>query len=239
MRSCVRNWPWKSHVQRSFGSTVTTGGMRAPRRDDQRGDRLAGLMRTRIRRVTAVLQPRGALFRDAGEPRIVGLPTDRVARADFPVYTIVLLNPVSLVGLAGGFVRVSVFLVAALVVIACTVSTDVCGCSPALPWGVLVRGTLNARGSDRVTDATLAAIAALGSCPSAARETPLRMGGPPVDSTGGYRVGFFGAGADTLCVRVIARRQLAGRMDSMLSARYTVKLKQDPLDGLRVDFQYP
>ena len=135
--------------------------------------------------------------------------------------------------------RVSVSLAAALVVMACAIPTDMCGCPPTLPWGVLARGTVTVSGSDRLTDATIAAIAARGSCPSTASETPLRIGGPPVDSAGRYRVGFYGAGADTLCVRVIARRLLAGRVDSIFSARYSVTLKQDPLDSLRVDFQFP
>lgn len=136
--------------------------------------------------------------------------------------------------------RVPVSVVAALVVIACSTPTGMCGCPPTLPWGVLARGTISTAASETVADATLAASAARGSCPSSAPETQLRIGGPPVDSTGRYRVGLFGTGADTLCVRLVARRTRAGRVDSLLSGRFTVALKQnDPLDSIRVDFQFP
>lgn len=136
--------------------------------------------------------------------------------------------------------RVVVSVAAVMLVIACTTPTDMCGCPPTLPWMVAASGRIVSLTGQRVADATITAIGARGACPSSAAELALRVGGPPVDSTGAYRLGFFGTGADTLCIRVIARRTVAGRMDSVRSVPFTVRLRQvPPFDSLRVDFQLP
>ena len=136
--------------------------------------------------------------------------------------------------------RVGVFVTAAFVAIACTMPTDMCGCPPTLPWSALASGRIRSAGGQRIADATITAMGSRGACPSAAMEARLRVGGPPVDSSGSYRVGLIGAAADTLCVRLVARRTLAGRADSLLSARYTIALRQNaPFDSLRVEFVFP
>lgn len=138
--------------------------------------------------------------------------------------------------------RASTVALAACVVAACSVPTDVCGCPPTLPWLVRVAGTVTSLGASDVSRTEIGATAVRGACPALANamETRLRVSGPLVDSTGRIRNWLAGAGPDTACIRVVARRTVAGRVDSVVAPPATAVFRQnDPLDSLRLDVQFP
>ena len=138
--------------------------------------------------------------------------------------------------------RASAVALTALLVMACSIPTDVCGCPPTLPWMVRVTGTVTSASAIYSSSTDIGATSARGACPAPAnaRETRLQVSGPLVDSTGRIRNWLAGAGPDTVCIRVVARRTVAGRIDTVLSPRATVVFRQnDPLDSLRIDFRFP
>ena len=131
---------------------------------------------------------------------------------------------------------------AAIIVVACSVPTDVCGCPPTLPWLVRVSGSVASASAASASGIQIAATAVRGACPVSpnAPEIRLPVSGPLVDSTGLVRNWLAGAGPDTACIRVVARRTVAGRLDSLVSPRVTTVFRQnDPLDSIRVEFRFP
>jgi hypothetical protein len=138
--------------------------------------------------------------------------------------------------------RVSTLALTALVVVACSIPTDVCGCPPTLPWMVRVAGTVTSASATTASKTAIGATAVRGACPALATvpETRLQVSGPGVDSIGRIRNWLAGAGPDTMCIRAVARRTVAGRIDSVLSPRATAVFRQDdPLDSLHFDFRFP
>ena len=124
---------------------------------------------------------------------------------------------------------------------ACSMPTSVCGCSPPPPASAVVYGTILTAADSVVRGAVLRAAISHGTCPGTGQPFVADFGTAPIDATGRYRFEVsWGVPTDTTCVRVTARRLLAGATDSVVAAPVSLAMRfERPLDSTRVDIRFP
>lgn len=133
----------------------------------------------------------------------------------------------------------------ALLILACTSPTDVCGCALSIGLGTIA-GVVTDGASAAVANTEVRVEARIFGCQASPANGSLSPSVTRTDAAGRYRIGIQAvAPTDTACIRVVARRPRTdgGGTDSVVVAGLRMRLvsstgKARP-DSVRIDLRLP